>query len=293
MSGIEAKTFQEPDETVTFDHGHVDIVNAGSLVIGRQVLEPGWRWSTHVKPIVGTDWCEFHHVSFLLAGRIRVETAEGESHEVVAGEVVEIAPGHDAWVLGDEAAISIDFQGVVGWAKAPEPGERILTTVLFTDIVDSTVVAERLGDRAWKRLLSTHQQDVRGMLELHRGREVKTTGDGFLATFDAPARAITGALAIAGASRKLGIEIRAGVHTGEVEISDGDLGGVAVHLAARIMAAAGPGEVFVSATSRELASGAGVEFVDRGSRLFKGMSEQRQIYEVRSRTASPRGPGPG
>jgi class 3 adenylate cyclase len=131
------------------------------------------------------------------------------------------------------------------------------------------------------------------MLELHRGREVKTTGDGFLATFDAPARAIACALAIAGASRKLGIEIRAGVHTGEVEISDGDLGGVAVHLAARIMAAAGPGEVFVSATSRELASGAGVEFVDRGSRLFKGMTEQRQIYEVRPRTASPRGPGSG
>lgn len=229
------------------------------------------------------------HVSFMLAGRIHVETADGEGHDAGAGEVLDVAPGHDAWVVGDEAAVSIDFQGILGWGKAPEPGERILTTVLFTDIVDSTAAAERLGDRAWKRLLSTHQQDVRRMLELHRGREVKTTGDGFLATFDAPARAIACALAIADASRKLRIEIRAGVHTGEVEISDGDLGGVAVHLAARIMAAAGSGEVLVSATSRELASGAGVEFADRGSRLFKGMSERRHIYEARPLTGTARG----
>jgi class 3 adenylate cyclase len=179
----------------------------------------------------------------------------------------------------------IDFQGVVGWAKAPEPGERVLTTILFTDIVASTATAERLGDKEWRHLLASHGEDVQGLLELHRGREVKMTGDGFLATFDAPARAITFALELASAAGKLGIEIRAGLHTGEVEVVSGDLRGVAVHLASRIMGAAEPGTVFVSATSRELASGTGLEFVDRGSHQFKGIDGPRQVYEARRRIA--------
>lgn len=283
MSGIEAKSFDDPDETVAFDHGHVNLVKLSSLAIGREVLEPGWRWSVHVKPIVGTERCEFHHVSFLLEGRMGVETRDGEVRESVAGEVVDIAPGHDAWVIGDQPAVTIDFQGVVGWAKAPELGERVLTTLLFTDIVGSTLMAERLGDRQWKQVLARHNEAVRGLLEMHRGREMDTTGDGFLATFDAPARAIACALAIAAASRDHGVEVRAGVHTGEVEVEvgGGDLRGVAVHLAARIMDAAGPGEVFVSATSKELASGAGVEFVERGSRDLKGLTGPRQLYEAR------------
>ena len=289
MSGIMAKSFQDPDETVTFDHGYTNVLSVGSLAIGREVLDPGWRWSMHVKPIVGTERCEFHHVGFLLAGRLGFESRDGETRELGSGEVYDVAPGHDAWVIGDEQAIIIEFQGVLGWAKAPEPGERVLTSILFTDIVGSTATAERLGDKPWKQVLSTHHEAVRGLLEMHRGREVNTTGDGFLATFDAPARAITCALAITGASRTLGIEVRAGVHTGEVEVSAGDLRGLAVHLAARIMDAAGPGEVFVSATSRELASGAGVEFVDRGSREFRGISGQRQIYEARSGVTTPAG----
>src|SRR5688572_14218156 len=235
MSGIEAKSFHDPDELVTFDHGHVNLVRLGSLPIGREVLEPGWRWSVHVKPIAGTERCEFHHVSFLLEGRIGVESRDGEVREIGAGEIVDVAPGHDAWVVGDEPAVTIDFQGVAGWAKAPELGERVLTTLLFTDIVGSTGMAEHLGDRSWEQVLASHNEAVRSLLEMHRGREVGTTGDGFLATFDAPARAIACALAISTASRGLGFEIRAGVHTGEVEVADGDLRGVAVHLAARIM----------------------------------------------------------
>jgi class 3 adenylate cyclase len=286
MSGIVAKRFQEPDDTVTFEHGYTNVLNIGSLAIGREVLDPGWRWSIHVKPIAGTDRCEFHHVGYLLAGRLSFESRDGQTVEVSQGEVYEVAPGHDAWVIGDDEVMIIEFQGVLGWAKAPEPGERILTTILFTDIVGSTATAERLGDKPWKQLLSTHHETVRGLLELHRGREVKTTGDGFLATFDAPARAIACALAICGTSHALGIEVRAGVHTGEVEVSAGDVRGLAVHLAARIMDAAGPGEVFVSATSRELASGAGMEFIDRGSREFKGISGLRQIYEALPRVAA-------
>ena len=283
---IEVKQFGEPDETVAFDHGRVDLVRIGSLGIGREVLEPGWRWSTHVKPIAGTEWCEFHHISLLLAGKIHLVTRDGDGRDVEPGSVVDVPPGHDAWVVGDEPAIMIDFQGVVGWAKAPEPGERVLTTILFTDIVASTSTAERLGDKEWRRLLASHGEDVRGLLELYRGREVKMTGDGFLATFDAPARAIEFALELAAAAGKLGIEIRAGLHTGEVEVVGGDLRGVAVHLAARIMGAAEPGTVFVSATSRELASGAATAFVDRGIHQFKGIDGPRQVYEARRPIAS-------
>lgn len=286
MTGIEARSFQDPDETVRFDHGHVDIVKVSSLAIGREVLEPGWRWSVHVKPIVGTERCEFHHVLFLLEGRMGVETRDGETREIPAGFVVDVAPGHDAWVVGDEAVVSLDFQGVVGWAKPPDLGDRLLTTLLFTDIVGSTGMAERLGDRTWKETLAAHNEAVRGLLEMYRGREIGTTGDGFLATFDAPARAIECALSISTASQGLGVEVRAGVHTGEVVVAEGDLRGVAVHLAARIMAAAGPGEVFVSGTSMELASGAGVEFLERGTHELKGISGPRRLYEARRRGAA-------
>ena len=214
MAGIEAKSFDEPDETVEFDHGRVNLLKFGSLAIGRDELEPGWRWSVHVKPIAGTERCEFRHVSFLVDGRIGIESRDGEIREFTAGEVVDIAPGHDAWVVGERPAVTIDFLGVLGWAKAPGHGERVLTTLLFTDIVGSTAMATRLGDRSWKQVLATHNESVRGLLEIHHGREIGTTGDGFLATFDAPARAIACALAIATTSRNLGIEVRAGVHAG-------------------------------------------------------------------------------
>lgn len=278
---VEAKTFEQPDETVTFERGRVHIVTVGSMTIGHEVAEPGWRWSEHVKPIVGTEWCEFHHAMYVLSGRMRVAMRDGETRDIVAGEVVDVPPGHDAWVVGDEPVTSIDLQGVVGWARPPEAGERVLTTVLFTDIVGSTVAAERLGDAAWKRVLATHHEDARSLLAHHRGRLVNTTGDGFVATFDAPLRAVRCGLDLADAARRLGIATRAGVHTGEVEFVDGDLRGLAVHLAARIMDAADPGATIVSGTTRELTIGGGIEFVDRGTREFKGISGERPVYEAR------------
>lgn len=281
MAGIDAKSFDDPDETVTFELGRVDMVQLGALGIGREVLEPGWRWSTHIKPIVGTEWCEFHHVMYVLSGRGRVLTPDGRTFDISAGQIVDISPGHDAWVVGDEPIRTIDIQGVVGFGRAPEIGDRVLTTVLFTDIVASTVAAERLGDAAWKRLLATHAEDARTLIEHHRGRLANTTGDGFVATFDVPARAIRCALGLIALARKLGIEIRAGVHTGEVEFADGALQGLAVHLAARIMDAAAPGTTFVSSTTRELTIGSGIGFVDRGSRTLKGISGERAVFEAR------------
>jgi class 3 adenylate cyclase len=282
MMVVEAKSFDIPDETVSFDHGFVELVTVGAFTLGREVLQPGWRWSTHVKPIVGTEWCEFHHVMYVLSGRGHVLTRDGQTFEISAGQVVDISPGHDAWVLGDEPVTSIDIQGVVGWARAPEPGDRVLTTVLFTDIVGSTVTAERVGDAAWKRLLATHAEDAQTLIEHHRGRLANTTGDGFVATFDVPARAIRCALGLIDLARNMGIEIRAGVHTGEVEYTDGALQGLAVHLAARIMDAAAPGTTFVSATTRELTIGSGIEFLDRGSRTLKGIREERALFEARA-----------
>jgi class 3 adenylate cyclase len=284
MSGLEIKRFTDPDERVTFELGHADLVTIGPLTVGREVEEPGWRWSTHVRSIAGTDRCEFHHVGIQVSGRVAIETRDGEVGEIGPGDIYDIAPGHDAWVLGDEPAVAIDFQGIAGWAKAPEEGERMLTTILFTDIVGSTAAAEQQGDKAWKRLLETHHEDVRRLLESHRGHEVKMTGDGFLATFDSPGRAIACALRIGLAAHRLGIDTRAGIHTGEVELTGGDLRGVAVHFAARIMDGAGPGEVLVSATSRDLASGGEWEFIDRGSHTLKGISGPRQLFGARSAT---------
>jgi class 3 adenylate cyclase len=286
MSGIVVKSFQDADELVTFDHGHLDLIKTSSLVLGWEVLEPGWRWSTHVKPIVRTERCEFHHISIVLEGRVGFETRDGEVAEAGPGTVLDIAPGHDSWVVGDAPAVLIDVQGVLGWAKAPETGDRVLATLLFTDIVGSTEMATRLGDKVWKQQLASHDEAVRSVLEMYRGQEAATTGDGFVATFDAPAQAILCALAIAAASGGLGVEIRAGVHTGEIEMAGSELRGVAVHLAARIMDAAGPGEVFVSATTADLAAGARIEFVDRGRRQLKGFAGERQIFEARRGQAS-------
>ena len=156
----------------------------------------------------------------------------------------------------------------------------MLATVMFTDIVDSTRRAAEVGDRAWRELLGQHDRLVRLALEQHRGREVKTTGDGFLATFDGPARAIHCAASVADAVRSLGLELRAGLHTGECEVMNGDVGGLAVHIASRVMSCAAPGEVLVSGTVKDLVVGSGIQFQDRGSRELKGVPGEWRIFAV-------------
>jgi class 3 adenylate cyclase len=161
----------------------------------------------------------------------------------------------------------------------PQPtAESILATVLFTDLVDSTARLSALGDERWQALLAEHQAVVRRHLEAFRGREVKTTGDGFLATFDSPARALKGALAIRAGVEALGLEIRAGIHTGECEVLKGDVSGIAVHLAARVLGAAAPGEVLVSGTVRDLLLGSELHFEDRGRHKLKGIEGEWQLF---------------
>jgi class 3 adenylate cyclase len=168
---------------------------------------------------------------------------------------------------------------LTGTRDVPEP-DRILATVLFTDIVDSTRTATELGDQRWRELLERHQRSVRDELARFRGREVKSTGDGFLATFDGPARAIQCAQAIVVASEGLGIRVRAGLHTGEVEVIGEDIGGVAVHIASRVSALAGPGEVLVSRTVKDLVAGSEIGFADRGEHALKGISDSWQLHAV-------------
>jgi class 3 adenylate cyclase len=152
--------------------------------------------------------------------------------------------------------------------------------VLFTDIVDSTKRAVQLGDERWKDLLGRHDAHVRRQLERFHGREVNTTGDGFLAWFDGPARAIRCAMAIRDVLRGLGLEVRAGLHTGEVELRDDDISGIAVHVAARVAAAAGAGEVLVSRIVVDLVAGSGLSFTARGEHAFKGVPGEWGLFAV-------------
>jgi class 3 adenylate cyclase len=158
----------------------------------------------------------------------------------------------------------------------------VLATVLFTDIVDSTRRAAELGDAGWGRLLEQHHAVVRRELDLHRGREVDTAGDGFFATFDGPGRAVRCACAVRDALRDVGLEIRAGLHTGELELQEDAVRGLAVHIGQRVAAEAQPGEVLVSSTVRDLVGGSGIEFQDRGAHALKGVPDEWRLFAVKS-----------
>jgi class 3 adenylate cyclase len=193
-------------------------------------------------------------------------------------------PGSDhLFYVGENADdISDAIEEFLTGARGSAVADRVLATVLFTDIVGSTEKAAGLGDRRWRALLDDHHAMVRGILTRFRGHEVKTTGDGFLATFDWPARGVRCARAIADEVRSLGIDIRAGLHTGECEIIGDDVGGIAVHIGARVAALAGAGEVLVSSTVKDLVAGSGLRFGSRGVTPLKGVPGEWQIFAAES-----------
>jgi class 3 adenylate cyclase len=281
MAKVQSGSFHRPDEVRLIDHGRVELVNLGEASVGRQVLDPGWRWSLHVKPLARTPWCEFHHFGLVLAGRMHIEMADGTVMEVGPDTVYEIPPGHDAWVVGDEPWIGIAWSGIRAFgAPMLATGERVLTTVLFTDIVGSTDLAARLGEARWQARISAHNEAFRRAIESFQGREVKMTGDGFLVRFDVPVRAIACARAMRIAARDLDLEIRTAVHTGEVEVVGDDIRGLAVHLASRLLGLAAPGEILTSATTRDLAEGSGFSFEDRGRHELKGIVGSREVFAL-------------
>jgi class 3 adenylate cyclase len=199
----------------------------------------------------------------------------GEAHWV------EVPGADDYWWASDSAGVVLDeVEEFVTGVLATPPENRVLSTVLFTDIVSSTVRAIELGDHRWRDMLDGHDKAVRRQLARFRGKEVNTTGDGFLATFDGPARAVECACAIRDAARQLGVEVRSGVHTGEIELRGDDVAGVAVHIAARVAALAEPSTVWVSRTVTDLVTGSGIGFSDRGNHDLKGVPGTWALFAV-------------
>jgi class 3 adenylate cyclase len=282
MPRLQRKGFESPDEIRRFPNGRMDVVTLDEIAIGRFLFQPGWRWSTDVAPITGTRSCQLRHVGYTISGTLGVRMDDGTSMVIGPGEAYEIPPGHDGWVIGDDPWDSVEFTSGHTFGKSPDDlGERVLATILFSDIVESTSTLERLGDTAWNELLLAHNEAVRSVIDQFRGREVTTLGDGFLALFDGAARAVQAAAAMERAVSGLGLRIRVGIHTGEVSMVGGDVRGVSVHAAARIAALAGASEVLVSGTTRDLLDGSGLEFDPRGEHELKGLTGPRSVFALR------------
>jgi class 3 adenylate cyclase len=280
MATLQSKPFDEPDELITLPLLTSQVVVLGEVYLARSIHEPGWKWSEHVKPVVGTSSCLHHHKGVVVSGQMEVKTDSGARRRIGPGEALEVPPGHDAWVVGDEPLVTIEFTGVRGWAKPAEAGERVVATLLVTDIVESTAVAARLGDAAWREQLARHGDLVRVQLDRFRGFEVTTTGDGFLAMFDGAARAVRCAAAIRDGAEEEGLRIRAGVHSGEIERDADNVRGVAVHAVTRIAALAQPGEVLVSAPAASLLEGSDLELEDAGEHELRGLPGRRRLHRL-------------
>jgi class 3 adenylate cyclase len=213
---------------------------------------------------------------------VRLEAGRETAALIPGARFVE-ADGTDSfyWPAAESPEFDLIEEFLTGRPVRREP-RRMLATVLFTDIVDSTDHASRLGDTAWRDLLDRHCAIVRERLEQFRGNEIKTMGDGFLATFDGPARGVVCARELVASADELGLALRCGLHTGECEQLDGDIGGIAVHIGARVTAQAGPREVLVSGTVRDLVVGSELEFEDRGAHELRGVPGEWRLYAVRN-----------
>jgi class 3 adenylate cyclase len=281
MPEAAVKSLEDPDEVIEFPGTRARLVDIGDVTVGEIVTQPGWRWSTHVRPVVGGDWCQARHIGIMVSGRIGVRLMDGTDLEFKPHDVFDIPPGHDGWTIGDEPAVQIEWAGLRAFAGfLTGVRSRVLATLLFTDLVDSTAIAARLGDRRWRDLLSRHYESARAQLEQFGGREVDTTGDGLLARFEGPGLALHCAAAIRRAARRDGLAVRAGVHVGEVELVGNGIRGVAVHEAARIMSAAGADEILVSETTRALAGGSGLRFEDHGMHRLRGLDGEWRLARL-------------
>ena len=226
--------------------------------------------------------CAFRHSCFIaepICGS-RSSWRQGLAAAIPGAKYIEYPDGDHAFWSGDAEPLLGDIEEFITGHRESSTGdlERVLATVLFTDIVNSTRRAAELGDQKWRRLLDTHDQLAKQMVERHRGTLVKTTGDGVLATFDGPGRAVRCALAFGTAAGQMGIPLRAGLHTGEIELRGPDIGGISVHAAARVMAQSQPGEVLVSRVITDLVSGAGLRFAERGSHELKGLPGRWDLF---------------
>jgi hypothetical protein len=268
------KSLREPDETIRLPSVDLDVVDLGDLTVGRAVHQPGWRWSTHVRPTVGGEWCQVRHVGVILSGRMGILLSDGTSYELGEDDVFDIPPGHDGYVIGHEPAVIIEWTGIRAFAGFTGGLQnRILATLLVTDLVDSSTRARELGDAAWRELLSAYLEAIRAKLDHFRGTEVAARGDGMLATFNSPALALRFTDDVRRLARSHDLSMRGGVHVGEIEIVGSDIRGRAVHDAERIMMSASKNEILVSDTTRTLALASGLAFEDRG------LTDDWHLYE--------------
>jgi len=250
-------------------------INAGPAGLG--ALMRMWA-GTDIRPVLSTIRVPTLVVQRRDSPLVPADVGRYVASAIPGARYVEL-PGADARLdPSDYELLADEVEEFVTGARPVFAPDRVLATVLFTDIVGSTERAAELGDERWRKLLDAHDAVVRSQLERFRGREVNTTGDGLVATFDGPARAIRCALDLVGALRPLGVEIRAGLHTGEVELRGDDIAGIAVHTAQRVQSQAGPGEVFVSRTVMDLVAGSGIEFEDRGEHELKGMPGSWRLF---------------
>ena len=279
MPGPYRKSLDAPDESADYGGSVENVVSIGDFTVGRIVQLPGFSWRTHIQPLVGGEWCRARHVGMILSGHMRVLLKDGTTIDLRANDVFDIPPGHEAWVEGDEPCVEVDWSGLEAWTGfRVRLQERVLAGLLMSDIVDSTFEASRLGDAGWRRELADHHEALRGQLSRYGGREVDTAGDGMFALFDGAARALECAAAFQERAHRQGLPIRVGVHVGEVEIGEHGARGIAVHEVARIAAAAAPGEIWLSETTRSLTGGSGLAFEDRGHHSLKGIEGERQLY---------------
>jgi class 3 adenylate cyclase len=232
---------------------------------------------SHVLPAIRVPTLILHRAEDTA---VTVEGSRFMAERIPGAKYVELSGRDHVPMLGDADAILDEIEEFLTGTRLGAETDRALLTVLFTDIVGSTERAAELGDRRWRDLLDSHRTVMRHELARYRGREVATTGDGFLATFDGPARAIRCAIGAREAVRQLGLEIRAGLHTGECELLGEDVGGIAVHIGARVAASARPGEVLVSSTVKDLVAGSGLQFEDRGTRTLKGIPDEWRLFAV-------------
>lgn len=283
VSPIEIRDLDQPEAVVAYPLGETQQVRLAGTVVSRIVLQPGWNWQEHAQPIVGTDVCELYHRGFVLRGRLGVRTDAGEERVIPPNHVFDIGPGHVTWVEGDDELVMVDWAGGGGFDVTPGRGLRSIATILFTDIVDSTRRAQSEGDTAWRHTIEMHDDVVRSVLVGFGGREMNTAGDSFLVLFDSAERAIRCGLALFEALARIGLSIRVGVHSGEVIVADDNVRGLAVHVAARIVAEAGSGEVLISRITRDLAEGSrGLTFETRGRYRLKGVDGEQELFAASS-----------
>ena len=211
MPRLQVKRFATPDEVRTFPKGHAEVVSLGETTVGRSHWSPGWRWSVDLAPTMATRSCQVHHLGHSVSGVLHVVMDDGDALDILPDSIFDIPPGHDAWVVGDEPWVTVEWTSAHIVGIGPEgAGERVLATVLLTDIVDSTVTLQRIGDAAWTELLRRHNDRLRNDLNMYRGREVSTTGDGFLAVFDGATRAVRCAATMTRSAQELGLRTGSG-----------------------------------------------------------------------------------